>query len=209
MPTGAARCLGSAASTYAGRVRDSRLTVATVLTLVRIALVPVFAVALFAADGRSVGWRLVATALFVLAAVTDRVDGYVARRFAQVTDLGVLLDPIADKLLVGTALVGLWVLGDLPWWITVVVLARELGITVLRMRLLRYLVLPASRGGKLKTGLQSVAIGLFLLPLDHLPGAVTVLAWVVMIAAVVATVVTGADYLRSAGRIRRAARSGA
>jgi CDP-diacylglycerol--glycerol-3-phosphate 3-phosphatidyltransferase len=181
----------------------SRLNLANALTVLRIVLVPFFAVALVADGGREVRWRLVATGIFVLAAVTDRFDGHIARRSGQVTDLGKLLDPIADKLLVGTAVVLLSVLGDLWWWVTVVILVRELGITVLRFFLLRYLVLPASRGGKVKTVLQSVAIGLFLLPLDRLPAVVGVAADVVMAAAVVVTLLTGADYLRTAEAIRR------
>jgi CDP-diacylglycerol--glycerol-3-phosphate 3-phosphatidyltransferase len=179
-------------------------TLPNALTVVRIALVPVFVVAFLQDGGTSVGGRLAATGVFVLAAVTDKVDGWLARRWGQITDLGKLLDPIADKLLIGTALCLLSWAGELPWWITVVVLVRELGITVMRFFLLRYLVLPASRGGKLKTALQSVAIGLFLLPLAHLPLALGWIAWVVMAAAVVVTVVTGADYVRAAVRIRRA-----
>lgn len=179
-------------------------TLPNVLTMARIALVPVFALVFLLDGGTSVGARLAATALFVLAAVTDKVDGWLARRWGQITDLGKLLDPIADKLLIGTALCLLSWVGELPWWITAVVLVRELGITVLRFFLLRYVVLPASRGGKLKTALQSVAIGLFLLPLAHLPAAVGWVAWAVMVAAVVVTVVTGLDYVRVAVRIRRA-----
>ena len=178
---------------------------ANVVTVLRIAVVPVFAVALLADGGQTVAGRLLATALFVAAAASDRLDGWLARRSGQVTDLGKMLDPIADKLLVGTALVLLSWLGDLPWVVTVVVLVRELGITVMRFFLLRYVVLPASRGGKLKTVLQSVAIALYVLPLAHLPAAVEVLAAVVMGAAVVVTVVTGLDYVRDAVRIRRAA----
>src|SRR6478735_5405193 len=174
--------------------------------MLRIALVPFFAWALLADGGHSTGWRLVATALFVLAAATDRVDGWLARRNDQITDLGKLLDPIADKLLMGTALVILSALGDLPWWVTVVILVRELGITVMRFFMLRYVVLPASRGGKIKTVLQSVAIGLYLLPLDAMPDWVAFVAAVAMGAAVVLTVVTGVDYLRLAIRIRAAAR---
>lgn len=180
----------------------SRLNLANALTVLRIVLVPFFAAALVADGGHTVRWRLVATGVFALAAVTDRFDGHIARRSGQVTDLGKLLDPIADKLLVGTAVVLLSVLGNLWWWVTVVILVRELGITALRFFLLRYLVLPASRGGKVKTVLQSVAIGLFLFPLDRLPAVVGVAADVLMVAAVVATLVTGADYLRTAARIR-------
>lgn len=183
----------------------SAWNVANALTVLRIVLVPFFAWALVADGGESVAGRLVATALFVLAALTDRLDGWIARRSGQITDLGKLLDPIADKLLIGTALVLLSALGDLPWWVTVVILVRELGITVMRFFLLRYVVLPASRGGKVKTVLQSCAIGLYLLPLWVLPGIVEVAAGVTMAAAVVVTVVTGVDYVRTAVRIRRTA----
>ncbi|HEY0187131.1 MAG TPA: CDP-diacylglycerol--glycerol-3-phosphate 3-phosphatidyltransferase [Cellulomonas sp.] len=189
--------------------RPSSLNVANVLTVARIVLVPFFAWALVVDDGRSVTWRLVATGLFALAAVTDRVDGYLARRMDLVTDLGKLLDPIADKLLIGTALVLLSAMGELWWWVTAAVLAREVGITVLRFFLLKYLVLPASRGGKIKTVLQSVAVGLYLLPLDHLPVVITWLAGVVMAAAVVVTLVTGVDYVRTAVLVHREHRSGA
>ena len=185
--------------------RPSAWNAANLLTMLRIALVPFFAWALLAEGGDSTGWRLVATALFVLAAATDRVDGWLARRNDQITDLGKLMDPIADKLLMGTALILLSALGDLWWWVTVVILVREIGITVLRMFLLRYVVLPASRGGKVKTVVQSFAIGLYILPLDAMPSWVSVLAAVVMAAALVLTVATGIDYLLAARRIRRAA----
>jgi CDP-diacylglycerol---glycerol-3-phosphate 3-phosphatidyltransferase len=185
----------------------SSWNVANAVTMARIALVPFFAFALFAEGGESVGWRLTATGIFLLAAVTDRLDGYLARRDNLVTDLGKLLDPIADKLLIGTGLVGLSILGELPWWVTVVILARELGINAMRFFVLRYAVMPASRGGKLKTVLQVVAIALLLLPLDHLPAAVGVLANITMGAAVVVTLVTGADYVRQAVGIRHAARA--
>ena len=178
---------------------------ANVLTVARVVLVPFFAWALLTDGGGSTTWRLAATGIFAVAALTDRVDGWYARRTGQVTDFGKLLDPIADKLLIGTALVALSLLDELAWWITVVILVRELGITVMRFFLLRYVVLPASRGGKLKTVLQSLAIGLYLLPLSAMPHAVEVVAAVVMAAALVVTVVTGLDYVRTAARIRRAA----
>jgi len=183
----------------------SAWNLANVLTVLRIVLVPFFAWAMLVDGGHTVSGRLTATAIFVVAALTDRLDGWVARRSGQITDLGKLLDPIADKLLVGTALVLLSALGDLWWWVTVVILVRELGITLMRFFLLRYVVLPASRGGKLKTVLQSFAIGLYLLPLDQLPAFVSVVAVVLMAAAVLVTVVTGLDYVRAAARIRRAA----
>lgn len=176
-------------------------TLPNLLTVLRIAVVPVFAVVLVVGADR-LGFRLLAVGLFVVAAATDKVDGWLARRWDQVTDLGKILDPIADKLLMGSALVVLSALGELWWWVTVVILVREVGITVMRFFLLRYVVLPASRGGKVKTVLQSMAIGLFLLPLAHLPAVVTWAAWATMAAALVVTVATGVDYLRTAARIR-------
>ncbi|MGN7703049.1 CDP-diacylglycerol--glycerol-3-phosphate 3-phosphatidyltransferase [Cellulosimicrobium sp. 22601] len=177
---------------------------ANLVTMARILLVPFFAWALLVDGGESVTWRLVATGIFVLAATSDRLDGYLARRYDLVTDLGKLLDPIADKLLVGTALVLLaWPLGVLPWWVPVVVLARELGVTLLRFAVLKYAVMPASRGGKLKTVLQTVAITLFLLPLAHLPAWIGVVAWVVLAAAILVTVVTGVEYAYQGWRLRR------
>lgn len=191
----------------AGMTGPSRWNAPNAVTVVRIALVPVFAAAMLADGGTSAGWRVVATAVFVLAAATDRLDGYLARRFDRITDLGKLLDPIADKLLMGTALVILSALGELPWWVTGVILVRELGITVMRLLILRYVVLPASRGGKVKTVLQSVAIGLYLLPLGTLPAVVTLVAAVTMGLAVTTTVVTGVEYVLRVMQIRRAARA--
>jgi CDP-diacylglycerol--glycerol-3-phosphate 3-phosphatidyltransferase len=174
-----------------------------VLTGVRLLLVPVFLVLLFVGDGHEVSWRVAAFAVFAVAVVTDRFDGALARSYDLVTEFGALADPIADKALIGSALVGLSVLGDLPWWITVVVLAREIGITVLRFAVLRHGVIPASRGGKLKTLVQAVAIGLFVLPLHSWPAIWGQVAWVIMWAAVALTVLTGADYILSAVRNSR------
>jgi CDP-diacylglycerol--glycerol-3-phosphate 3-phosphatidyltransferase/cardiolipin synthase len=178
---------------------------ANVVTVARILLVPLVVVFLVLDDGAGGAWRWAAAGAFVLAAATDRLDGWLARRLDQVTDWGKLMDPIADKLLVGTALIMLSLLGDLPWWVTVVILARELGITAMRFAVLRYVVIPASPGGKLKTVLQSVGIALFLLPLADLPSFLTVAAWVFVVGAVVLTVVTGLDYLRRGWQVRRAA----
>ena len=170
-------------------------------------MVPFFAWALVADGGHTVTWRLVATAIFVLAASTDRVDGYLARKNNTVTNLGKILDPIADKVLIGTALVLLSVLGDVWWWVTVLILVRELGITLMRFFILRYAVMPASRGGKLKTVLQSIAISIYLLPLDDLPAALGWLAAAVMAVAVAVTLVTGIDYAVKGWRVRRDARA--
>ncbi|MGB3771798.1 MAG: CDP-diacylglycerol--glycerol-3-phosphate 3-phosphatidyltransferase [Rhodococcus sp. (in: high G+C Gram-positive bacteria)] len=175
------------------------LNIANVLTVLRIALVPVFLWALFQENGDDPRWRSVAFGLFVVAAITDRIDGQLARKHGLVTEFGKMADPIADKALIGAALVGLSMLGDLPWWITIVIAVREIGITLLRFAVLRHGVIPAGRGGKLKTLVQSVAIGIYVLPL---PDAVVPAAMIVMIVAVVLTVVTGLDYLVQALRPR-------
>ncbi len=171
------------------------INLANALTVMRMLLVPVFLLALFAEDGHDAKTRIAAFVIFVVAIVTDRLDGALARNYGMVTDFGTLADPIADKALIGAALIGLSMLGDLWWWVTVLVLVREIGITVLRFAVLHRGVIPASRGGKLKTLVQAVGIGLLVLPLT---GPWLVTAWVVMAAAVVLTVVTGVDYLRSA-----------
>jgi CDP-diacylglycerol--glycerol-3-phosphate 3-phosphatidyltransferase len=181
--------------------RVSAWNVANGLTTVRILLIPVFVLTLFHGDGHQPGWRVLATVVFAIASITDRFDGEIARRRGIVTEFGKLADPIADKALVGAALIGLSILGDLPWWITVVMLGREAGVTVLRFWVIRHGVIPASRGGKVKTMLQTVAIGLYLLPLS---GWLHVVAEVVMLAAVVLALATGIDYVGRALKLRRA-----
>ncbi|MHC9293495.1 CDP-diacylglycerol--glycerol-3-phosphate 3-phosphatidyltransferase [Mycobacterium sp. LTG2003] len=176
---------------------------ANVLTGVRLVLVPVFLVLLFVDGGHETSWRIASFAVFAVAVITDRFDGALARSYGMVTEFGTLADPIADKALIGAALIGLSMLGDLPWWVTAVILAREIGITVLRFAVLRHGVIPASRGGKLKTLVQAVAIGLFVLPLQAWPDMWLTVAWVIMWAAVVLTVLTGADYVISAIRDSR------
>jgi CDP-diacylglycerol--glycerol-3-phosphate 3-phosphatidyltransferase len=180
------------------------VNVANGLTLLRLLLVPVFAWALLREHGTDTTWRVIAFVIFAVASFTDRLDGDLARRRGLVTDVGKMADPIADKALTGTALVGLSALDLLPWWVTVVILTRELGITLLRFWVIRHGVIPASRGGKYKTFLQTIAIGLYLLPLQD--WLATAAAWV-MGAALVLTVVTGVDYVIRALALRRAARS--
>lgn len=177
--------------------------IANILTMLRIALVPVFLVLLFVGDGHDPRWRIAATAVFAIAAITDRIDGQIARRRGLVTDFGKLADPIADKALIGAALVGLSVLGDLSWWVTGIIAARELGITALRFAVLRHAVIPASRGGKAKTLVQTLAIGVYLLPL---PDAVMPIAVALMAVAVLLTVGTGIDYVVQAARLRTGVR---
>jgi CDP-diacylglycerol---glycerol-3-phosphate 3-phosphatidyltransferase len=174
------------------------VNIANVLTVVRILLVPVFVVCLFAGG---TGWRLAALAVFVVASVTDLLDGRLARSRGLVTDFGKIADPIADKALTGAALISLSVLGELPGWVTALILIREVGVTVLRFVVIRRGVIAASQGGKLKTLLQVAAICLYILPASLSPPA-----WVrevVMAVAVVVTLVTGVDYAVRAVRLYR------
>ncbi|TDW29020.1 CDP-diacylglycerol--glycerol-3-phosphate 3-phosphatidyltransferase [Cryobacterium psychrophilum] len=183
-------------------VRPSNWNVPNAITVVRILLAPLF-IWMLLADGDADGaLRWAAAALFIIAIATDGIDGAIARRHNLVTDLGKLLDPIADKILTGGAFVCLSIIGELPWWVTIVILVREIGITVFRFVMLRDRVIPASRGGKLKTIAQSVALSLALLPLWLLFGD-EVMHWVNTVAmsiALVLTVYSGVDYLLAARR---------
>jgi len=176
------------------------VNVANLLTTLRLVLVPVFLLALFAGDGNEIPWRITAFFIFAVAVITDRFDGALARSYGMETEFGKLADPIADKALIGAALIGLSLVGELPWWVTVVIMVREIGVTVLRFALLHRGVIPASRGGKLKTLVQSIAIGLFILPL---PGVWHTAAVVIMAIAIALTVVTGIDYVVEAVRDSR------
>jgi CDP-diacylglycerol--glycerol-3-phosphate 3-phosphatidyltransferase/cardiolipin synthase len=141
---------------------------------------------------------------FAVAIYTDKLDGDIARSRNLVTNFGKIADPIADKLLIGSALVLLSALGELPWWITILILVREWGITALRFFVIRYGVMPASRGGKLKTVVQTVAIFLYILPLNSFaPWLVSVAFWV-MIVALAITVWTGVEYVIEAAKLRAA-----
>ncbi|HZG96023.1 MAG TPA: CDP-diacylglycerol--glycerol-3-phosphate 3-phosphatidyltransferase [Mycobacteriales bacterium] len=170
------------------------------LTVLRLLLVPVFLVLLLTDDGQTLRWRLVAAAVFGIASATDRVDGQLARSRGMITPFGQIADPIADKALTGAAFIGLSLLDELAWWITALVIVREIGVTMLRFVVIRHGIIPASRGGKLKTVLQGIAIALYVLPFT---GALATARTVVMVAAVAVTVVTGADYVARAMKLRR------
>ncbi|HEU0104496.1 MAG TPA: CDP-diacylglycerol--glycerol-3-phosphate 3-phosphatidyltransferase [Mycobacteriales bacterium] len=199
----------TAPPTLSGR-RSTALRLSTVpvlnlpnsLTMGRLLVVPVFAVLLLTA-GNDADVRVLLWGLFTLACLTDVLDGRLARSRGQVTGFGIMADPIADKALVGTALVGLSLLSEVSWVATLVVLGRELAVTLLRMWVARHGLIPASRGGKLKALTQNVAVALYLLPLT---GALAAARGPVLVLAVVATVVTGLDYLAQALRLRAAAR---
>jgi CDP-diacylglycerol--glycerol-3-phosphate 3-phosphatidyltransferase len=173
-----------------------------VITMARILCVPFFVWTLFAFESNSIA-RWYSLALFIVIMVSDGIDGAIARRRGLITNLGKLLDPIADKALLGGALVALSVLGEFTWWATIVILIRELGITVYRLIVVKHQVVAASNGGKLKTILQSVLIGSLVSPLNSLlsPWYVTVEAWLTL-AVLISTVYTGVQYLILAARAR-------
>ena len=181
-----------------------------ILTAARIVMVPFFVWAFVLGDpfGQdSLLARWVAFGLFALAMYTDKLDGDIARARGLVTDFGKIADPIADKLLTGAALVVFCLLGELWWWVTIVILVREWGITLMRLIVIRYGVMPASKGGKLKTVLQAAGIGLLLMPLVPVLGDWWAwVGWAVIGAALVVTVVTGIDYVRQAVVLRSQAR---
>ncbi len=181
-------------------VRRGRVNLPNALTLGRLLAVPVLAVLLLAVDLTD-GVRLLAWAVFTIACVTDVVDGRLARAWGQVTPFGVMADPIADKALVGTALIGLSLLGEAPWWATALVLGREVAVTLIRLMVLKHGLIPASRGGKLKALSQNLAVAAYLLPLGEL---LAQLRLPLLVVAVVCTVVTGLDYVVQAVRMRRA-----
>jgi CDP-diacylglycerol--glycerol-3-phosphate 3-phosphatidyltransferase len=169
---------------------------ANLITVLRIAVAPVVLWLMLFDAGEWGTWRIVAAALFLLAISTDGVDGALARRRNLITNAGIILDPVADKALTGAAFIGLALVAELPWWVVIVVLGREILITLFRLVMLPKRVIPASRGGKLKTVSQAVALGSWLTPTWLLLGEwVFVLNDYLMGIAVVLTVVTGVDYL--------------
>lgn len=175
--------------------------VANIITVVRILMAPAFIWLLLLDDAAMGPLRYLAAAIFIVGIATDSVDGFLARRRNLVTDMGKILDPIADKILTGGALVSLSVLGELPWWVTIVILIRELGITAYRFAVIRDRVVAASAGGKLKTVVQAVAISFALVPLwVPLGDWVHVLNAILMTAALILTLYSGATYLRQARR---------
>lgn len=178
------------------------------ITIVRIFCAPVFLWMLLADGGSDGPLRWWAAVLFIVAIATDGIDGYLARKYKIVTDLGKLLDPIADKALTGCAFVGLSILGELDWWITIVVLIREIGITVHRLIVAGDHVVAAAWMGKLKTVAQAVALSLALLPLWTVVGDwIHVVNVSAMTIAVVLTIASGIDYVVTAIRASRAARA--
>lgn len=191
---------GARAATVSARTAGL-WNIANILTMVRLILVPGFVLLMLHGDGYDPAWRSFAWAAFSVAMITDLFDGQLARRYNLVTDFGKIADPIADKAIMGAALICLSVLSDLPWWVTGVILFREIGITLMRFWVIKHGVIPASRGGKMKTLAQGTAVGMYILALT---GPLATLRFWVMAVAVVLTVATGLDYVRQAVVLRRA-----
>ena len=165
------------------------------LTVFRILALPFCAWALFQKDGQDPTWQIIAWSSFFIVGMTDVLDGRIARKRNQISNFGIILDPIADKAFIATALIGLSVLGKMPWWVTVVILVREIGVTILRFAVIKREVISANRGGKLKSLLQNFSVGFYILPLPtylHLPRDI------LLGIAIVLTVWTGVEYFRNA-----------
>ncbi len=165
------------------------------LTIARLLLIPFGAIALFINGGDDYNWQIVSWWIFFILGLSDIFDGKLARSRQQVTELGKFLDPVADKAMVGTAMVCLSIIGRLPWWITIVIMAREITITLFRISIVKRGVIPANKGGKIKAALQGFGTGFYVLPLD--PN----LYWFrdgFMYITILVTLWTGAYYVRSA-----------
>lgn len=190
--------------------KPSNWNIPNALTTLRIVMVPFFAWALLVDGGESVLWRTVAWAIFVAAMITDKIDGDIARKHNLVTNFGKIADPIADKALTGMAFIGLSMIGEIWWWVTILVLVREWSVTLMRLSVAKHVVLAANQSGKLKTMLQAVSLGMLILPLREVEGALAapalVVWWVAVLllaAAVVMTVYSGYEFFRDAFKQRR------
>jgi len=181
--------------------------IANILTMVRCAMVPVLVVlAILYPD--SIGGRLLVALVFVLAMLTDLADGHLARSRNLITDFGKIMDPIADKAMTGAALIMLSIWEYIPWWMTVLILVREFGITLMRFTILKYGALPANMAGKAKTMVQSIAITFCLIPFEIWWAPAYWIGWGLMLLAVVLTVWSGLVNLKDGLRLRREALAG-
>ena len=169
------------------------LNLTNALTISRLIAVPFCCYALFKNGGDDNFWRIIAWAGFFLVGLTDFFDGKIARSRRQITNFGIFLDPVADKVAIGAAMIGLSMQGKLLWWVTILILVREVSVTILRLTVIRDGVIPASKGGKLKAAFQSFGVGFYILPLPtwlHLPRDIF------MAVAILLTITTGFDYFK-------------
>lgn len=194
----------------------SNFNIANVLTVVRIGLVPVLAWALLHDGGDSMTWRWIAFGIFVAAMITDKIDGDLARKHNLITDFGKIADPIADKAITGMAFIGLSLVGDIWWWVTIIVLIREWSVTLLRLSVLKQVVIPAALSGKIKTTFQAIALSGLMLPLPHgnahggafdawggFGEVLFYLSQVFLAGAVIMTMWSGYEFLRAVRQQRR------
>jgi CDP-diacylglycerol--glycerol-3-phosphate 3-phosphatidyltransferase len=170
------------------------LNVPNLLTIARLFMVPIFGYLVLAIEQTDTA-QWASAIVFLIAAITDLVDGVWARRYGLVTNFGKIADPIADKALIGTALIALSIQGEIAWWVTGIIIFREIAITILRFWVIRHGVIPASRGGKVKTVSQIIAIVAFLIPIH---GWVDAVAQMSLGVALALTVTTGIDYVLKA-----------
>jgi len=197
-------------------VKPSNWNIPNLLTTLRIAMVPFFAWALLVDGGESVLWRTVAFVIFALAMITDKIDGDIARKHNLVTNFGKIADPIADKALTGMAFIGLSIVGEIWWWVTILVLLREWSVTLMRLSVAKHVVIAANQSGKIKTMLQAASLALLTLPLRLVEGPLEVpflvvwwVAIVLLAAAVVMTMWSGFEFFRYAFKQRRHLRAAA
>ena len=165
------------------------------LTIFRILALPFCAWALFQEEGKDPTWQIIAWLMFFVVGMTDVLDGRIARKRNQISNFGIILDPIADKAFIATALIGLSVLGKIPWWVTILILLREIGVTILRFAVIKREVISANRGGKIKSLLQNFSVGFYILPL---PEYLFLPRDILLGLAVALTLWTGFEYFRSA-----------
>ena len=181
--------------------------IANILTMVRCVMVPLLVV-LAALYAESAPGRLAVTVVFLLAMLTDLLDGHLARSRNLITDFGKIMDPIADKAMTGAALIMLSVWEYVPWWMTILILVREFGITLMRFTILKYGALPANLAGKAKTMVQTIAITFCLLPFELWWEPARWIGLALVLLAVVLTVWSGLVNLKDGLRLRREALSG-
>ena len=165
------------------------------ITVMRLLFVPVGAYTLFKNGGDDTTWQYISWCVFFTLGMSDVLDGKLARSRGTITEFGKFLDPVADKFMIGTAMVSLSILGRMPWWITIVILTREIGITIFRLAVIKRGVIPANRGGKIKSAFQSFGVGFFMLPMPES------LYWFrdgFIAIAIILTIVTGFNYVRLA-----------
>jgi CDP-diacylglycerol--glycerol-3-phosphate 3-phosphatidyltransferase len=196
------------------QAKPSNWNVPNALTTLRIVLVPFFGYALLQDGGDSIGWRLAAYVIFAVAMITDKVDGDLARKHNLITDFGKIADPIADKAITGMAFIALSMVGEIWWWVTILVLVREWSVTLLRLSIMKDVVIPAAQLGKIKTTAQALALGLLTLPLiadnnawGTVGEVIFYIAQVLLAVAVGLTLWSGYEFFRDAYRQKRALRS--